>query len=691
MSGLKDVVKGGWHPKGKDGKKESWREEHKGINQVAGWVGMGKDSTSRSDGHVSRPLSTLKDPSTFGPPPRRVAASDGITPTSTGGSGRPRIQTEQKAEEGAEGNRPAPDLPPKPPARRHPNDSEGSANTPSEPPKPNLPPRLPPRQNSHPATGVTSSPTAYNTTSRNPIKDNASLNQGALNRLGQAGVSVPGFNIGSRRIPPQEASGSPIRSPSPTTPSRKNPQLNVLQSKFSNLSTSSPKANPPSEGTTFAQKQAALRTAESFRKDPSSVSLADARSAASTANNFRERHGEQVSRGWKAADSLNKKYAVVDRVNSYAGNEPSSVAPGLPPNKPNSHAGSPPSPAVPDITMTSGKKKPPPPPPPKKRALGGGGDQSGAPPPLPLTSKPKPGYTASQPNDQDRPVQITFKGANDTPGDVELSLDSLWFAKNPPAFPPPAIARIEEKLYVLSSSWSRSGPRTTHTLTAIVRWTSNLSTTKIRLTWDASNPRITVKAEQKHFPPPSPLSPRELEAQQQRYGDRIAGWCEARIGTQVGNGECWTLAHDALEAVAKECNARGEEPPMVSSGTTHGCCIYAHFIPSAPSPPDGLEAAGVARGDILQFKSSHFVSKDPNNVLKRSESWAGARKGTLGVPDHTAVVVGVRGPLLTVLEQNTGGVKRVVEGAYRLDEMVDGEVRVFRPVGESWCPLDTSW
>jgi hypothetical protein len=34
MSGLKDVVKGGWHPKGKDGKKESWRAENKGINQV---------------------------------------------------------------------------------------------------------------------------------------------------------------------------------------------------------------------------------------------------------------------------------------------------------------------------------------------------------------------------------------------------------------------------------------------------------------------------------------------------------------------------------------------------------------------------------------------------------------------------------------------------------------------------------
>jgi hypothetical protein len=32
---LKDMAKGGWHPKGKDGKSsESWRGDFKGINQV---------------------------------------------------------------------------------------------------------------------------------------------------------------------------------------------------------------------------------------------------------------------------------------------------------------------------------------------------------------------------------------------------------------------------------------------------------------------------------------------------------------------------------------------------------------------------------------------------------------------------------------------------------------------------------
>lgn len=34
MEKVKSVTKVGWHPSGKDGKKESWRGDFKGINQV---------------------------------------------------------------------------------------------------------------------------------------------------------------------------------------------------------------------------------------------------------------------------------------------------------------------------------------------------------------------------------------------------------------------------------------------------------------------------------------------------------------------------------------------------------------------------------------------------------------------------------------------------------------------------------
>jgi hypothetical protein len=119
------------------------------------------------------------------------------------------------------------------------------------------------------------------------------------------------------------------------------------------------------KGTSWADKQAALNTANRMRSDPSKVSLADMKNAASTANNFRERHGEQAAAGWQTANNLNQKYSIADRVKSN-----SSPAPPPPPQSP--------------TNGVSGKK--PPPPPPKKKELS---TSAGVPPPVPLASKPK--------------------------------------------------------------------------------------------------------------------------------------------------------------------------------------------------------------------------------------------------------------------------------------------------------------
>jgi len=134
-------------------------------------------------------------------------------------------------------------------------------------------------------------------------------------------------------------------------------------------------ASPPpatGTGTTWAQKQAALKTASSFKKDPSSISLSEARDAASTANNFRERHGEQVASGLKTANGLNQKYGFMDKMKSYSsdGTVPQQAAAQPLPSSPMSEVG-------------LANKRAPPPPPAKKKEL-----QTG-PPPVPLGSKPK--------------------------------------------------------------------------------------------------------------------------------------------------------------------------------------------------------------------------------------------------------------------------------------------------------------
>ncbi|KAL8730225.1 MAG: hypothetical protein Q9166_004202 [cf. Caloplaca sp. 2 TL-2023] len=426
MDKAKGLAKGGWHPKGKDGGRESWRGEHKGINQVvcmrndtigltntcllyyeqAGWVGKGKETHKPADDHVSRPLATLKDPGSFGPPPKNVnyhggaAVPNAITPDRRG-LGAPLSTEEIRAKEEAElreahaadeaARKPAPPrVPyrvntsglstsnlPKPPVRRLDQEEQSPAShaRPSTKPKPSLPPRLPPRQGSTPLPSSTSPPPPYSVSAGAVSAQNGRINQEAVQRLGSAGISVPGFGIGNS----SRQTGVTTASPTDTQGSTANSsQVNELQSRFSKFSTKSQDSEPPSQGTSLADKQAALRTAQSFRDDPSSVPLSDARITATTANNFRERHGEQVSAGWKSANALNKKHGIENRASSYASQNGTLS---------NIEAQQNPSSLIVPTSSSTALHKRAPPPPPQKPSYSGG--SSASPPPVPLSSKPR--------------------------------------------------------------------------------------------------------------------------------------------------------------------------------------------------------------------------------------------------------------------------------------------------------------
>ncbi|KAL6720476.1 hypothetical protein ACLMJK_002399 [Lecanora helva] len=433
MDKAKNIARGGWHPQGKNGGKESWRGDNKGINQVAGWIGKGKTTEPAASEHRSRPLASLRDPDAFGPPPKNVnyhggtAVPNAITPDRRG-LGAPMDteesqakKAEQRRQEEEAANKPtSPPVPyrvnttgintrnlPKPPVRRLEQEDETQTPSPaSTKSKPSLPPRLPPRQNSRPDIHTPDPPPTYTAaTQKQPSEQEGYLNAGALNRLGKSGVSVPGFGIGSAaKDNNSEANPWASQSTNPasrtTSPSpAQNSSLGGLQSRFSKLSTNS---SPPSDqGTTMQQKQDALRTASAFHKDPSSVSLADARSTASTANNFRERHGEQVAAGGRWAGAVNKKYDIAGKVNGLGGGNPSDSNPQVqsPPltasgtspwaNEPSAGSGplSPTGNAQPtsprdgvQSPMTAFSRKAPPPPPQARKP---------GPPPVPLGSKPK--------------------------------------------------------------------------------------------------------------------------------------------------------------------------------------------------------------------------------------------------------------------------------------------------------------
>lgn len=269
---------------------------------------------------------------------------------------------------------------PKPPIRRLgngiPPESSSANSTARAKPKPALPPRLPPRQGKPALEQHASPPPPYSISPPPPATTaDTGVNQGALKRLGAAGISVPNFGIGGgsgESNPWQNQQSFNKETTTSDKSMNQGSQINDLQSRFSKISTKSPTAETPSQGTTLAQKQAALKTASSFRNDPSSVSLADAKTTVSTANNFRERHGDQVADGLKKSNDLNKKYNLMGKFNSYTSDGT---------NRPETEDAST---AVASDLNDASKRKPPPPPP--KRS---GGGSASSPPPIPLASKPR--------------------------------------------------------------------------------------------------------------------------------------------------------------------------------------------------------------------------------------------------------------------------------------------------------------
>ncbi|KAK1138770.1 hypothetical protein N8T08_002001 [Aspergillus melleus] len=405
MSGMGKVFKEGWHPKSREGGKESWRGDFKGINQVAGWMGKGKDKDAEREEHVSRPLSSLKDPSAFGPPPKHVkyhgaaALPNETTPDRTG-LGAPLSQEQinyQKEQEEAElqaqeqeAQRPAPPplpyranrtgvdpstLPP-PPARRMGSPAEPAIPTNTRP-KPSVPPRIPPRTNSTPVSHPPSPPPAYSPSPETP--SDPYINQAATSRLAQSGVSVPALGIGNAGSQWRRDSNSPAASPAPTGSVGQAP-LNELQSRFSQMRTNSREAPPPppSRGA-YGNEQASQSPAPS-----------DTRSAQAHFNDFREKHSDKIDAGKQKLSGLNEKYGIKDRVNGFLGDKKpsSSGSSGPPPPVPRHPNAVQPPPSASSESL--GQRKAPPPPPPKKSGMRSTPVPSApTPPPIPLGTKPR--------------------------------------------------------------------------------------------------------------------------------------------------------------------------------------------------------------------------------------------------------------------------------------------------------------
>lgn len=284
-----------------------------------------------------------------------------------------------------------------------------------------------------------------------------------------------------------------------------------------------------------------------------------------------------------------------------------------------------------------------------------------------VTSSPSP--PTPPPSRAKAPIAPPPRGATAwREPNIDLELESLWYLTDD-------VSKLPKQLRGLNYQLSHGyvGPKEFKIYAFRL---SDLATLRLKLVWkkDCSNPESTLVTETKFIPPPT-ATKKQLTEGHEKFGEHVANWCEVKEGQTVGDGECWTLAHDALE---KSCGKYA----FVSTGLKHGALIatYKGQEGKMPSVSLPLVSDEIRRGDILQFKTCVF--KYPQRTV------------TFGAPDHTAIVLDVKPSdqaeldsklkWLEIIHQNMGGVKKVRVSDIDLCRLACGEVSVYRPVDSSW-------
>ena len=150
---------------------------------------------------------------------------------------------------------------------------------------------------------------------------------------------------------------------------------------------------------------------------------------------------------------------------------------------------------------------------------------------------------------------------------------------------------------------------------------------------------------------------------------RVLEFARSKLGEQVGDGECWTLANDAVLAAGGKSSPGYRDAPA-EGDYVWGELVYGVAVTGGKATEDAPAAKlAVAPGDIVQFRDAKFVGPRPGGTY------------SMTAPHHTAVVARVSpdGKTLGVLHQNWSGMRVVGEATLALRDLREGWVKVYRP------------
>jgi hypothetical protein len=150
-------------------------------------------------------------------------------------------------------------------------------------------------------------------------------------------------------------------------------------------------------------------------------------------------------------------------------------------------------------------------------------------------------------------------------------------------------------------------------------------------------------------------------------GEKIVQFCKDRVGTTVGDGECGTLAQEALKS-AGAAGLRKDDPGP--GDYVWGEFVFLVEVKGGKRVREPVDAKAEP-GDVIQYR----------DVMLPSTSKG--RSALFLTPHHTAVVGEVkRNGDLVVYEQNVGGTKEVVRSTISPNSLRSGWMRVYRPVAK---------
>ena len=156
---------------------------------------------------------------------------------------------------------------------------------------------------------------------------------------------------------------------------------------------------------------------------------------------------------------------------------------------------------------------------------------------------------------------------------------------------------------------------------------------------------------------------------------QVATYAKDRFGTKAGDGECATLAANALRAA--KCKTTSD------FGVNGSSADYVWGIKigevNQRSPDDWLmypwERAGyrISTGDVIQFKSVVFKGRTNTGTYTKT------------YPHHTAIVEKYSGDIITILHQNVGSGtdaqrRKVQRGTLNINDFYSGHLWTYRPV-----------